>query len=242
MLNLPNVTLVSIDCHDPIRTLDSMKVSMGKVKFNSAVLATDYHRMDVRNHADSLGIDLFHTDQSNRKETIPDGRINAVDYEWDVLTLTPRLFHTYYCLYQEWDAAVLNPDAWTDEFTNYDYIGAPWGYPDNHPERFDVTKENCVGNGGFCIKSKRFANLVALFAYQELPIENFKKTLSSDVWQCRVIDSVLKPMGICYAPEELAARFSCEDKIYSGQFGFHGKGTMKINGWEWSKLVEKQSS
>jgi len=32
-----------------------------------------------------------------------------------------------------------------------------------------------------------------------------------------------------FAPYELANRFSVENKKYDGQFGFHGKETMKIN-------------
>ena len=48
----------------------------------------------------------------------------------------------YFLLFQN-DGWILNPDAWEDEFLNYDYIGAPWTW-DEYP----------CGNGGFTLRSK----------------------------------------------------------------------------------------
>ena len=59
-------------------------------------------------------------------------------------------FDTDYVLTFQSDGFILNPDAWTDEFFNYDYIGAPWG--DNR---------YAVGNGGFSFRSKKLMNFVS---------------------------------------------------------------------------------
>ncbi len=35
---------------------------------------------------------------------------------------------TPFALVIQYDGFILNPDAWRDEFLDYDYIGAPWNF------------------------------------------------------------------------------------------------------------------
>ena len=53
---------------------------------------------------------------------------------------------TSHMIFQQWDAMVHDEYQWTDEFLDYDYIGAPWPWQ---------SPENAVGNGGFSLRSKR---------------------------------------------------------------------------------------
>lgn len=115
------------------------------------------------------------------------------------------------------DGFAIKPEMWSPEFCDYDYIGAPW--PDG-----------VVGNGGFCIESKRFMDAKATLSNDHLFgdwYENGKKvslTTPSDVFVCRKRRSELESLGMTWAPEPLAAKFSTEQTHKSeDSFGFHGR-------------------
>jgi hypothetical protein len=122
-----------------------------------------------------------------------------------IKSLAP-LLHTSHVLIVQWDGFVLNPSAWTDEFLDFDYIGAPW----NHiPEPFSV------GNGGFSLRSLRL--LQALLAPAIVPSH------PEDICICVTHRAALEAQGLRFAPTELARRFAVEDDPLSDQvFGFHG--------------------
>lgn len=115
---------------------------------------------------------------------------------------------TEFCLCIHDDGFIINPHLWTDEFLEYDYIGAPW-----------PGKE--VGNGGFCWKSKKFIELC-----QNIPWNG-----EHDDWLVSVTHkNYFEENGCKYAPFDLARRFSLESKIAGYEydlnncFGFHGRG------------------
>jgi hypothetical protein len=72
-----------------------------------------------------------------------------------------------FVLLVEWDGYIINPTAWTNEFLNFDYIGAVWGH---HKDGFRV------GNGGFSLRSRKL-----LLATREIP---FDEELAEDelIW------------------------------------------------------------
>jgi len=78
----------------------------------------------------------------------------------------PKTSHVLSIQYDSW---IVNPSAWTDEFLEYDYIGAPWSwFPDKN-----------VGNSGFCLRSRRLLEFLA--AHREA----FPIKLPEDVSLCR---------------------------------------------------------
>lgn len=92
-----------------------------------------------------------------------------------------------------------------DDFTMFDYIGAPW-------EEFEHWSwNNSVGNGGFSFRKKT----AMLKCIEENPYVN--KPFHEDVyfgWDCQHLISV--------APVEVARRFAYEtSRKYYGSFGFH---------------------
>jgi hypothetical protein len=114
---------------------------------------------------------------------------------------------TDFVLLVQWDGFVVNAGAWSDDFLDYDYIGAKWVfYDDGHT----------VGNGGFSLRSRRL--LEALRDPHIVPDE------AEDVAICRTYRTHLEQAhGIRFAPEAVADRFAFEASYWTTPpFGFHG--------------------
>ncbi len=69
-----------------------------------------------------------------------------------------KFVDTKFCLVIQSDGFVINPNLWTNQFLEYDYIGAPWpneiSVYNASINKIDLAK-NRVGNGGFSLRSKR---------------------------------------------------------------------------------------
>lgn len=126
---------------------------------------------------------------------------------------------TPFALVVQHDGYVLNPEKWTDEFLEYDYVGAPWP-PETHytPRGVEVR----VGNGGFSLRSKK---LLDAFNVLNLPFtDNGTGFYHEDGQICNYYRKTLEDYGIKYAPAELAAQFSRELEVpesVKDTFGFH---------------------
>jgi hypothetical protein len=112
------------------------------------------------------------------------------------------------------DGFPLNATKWSDEFLQYDYIGAPW-------PAHKWTQSHRVGNGGFCIRSRRLAQWAAN--------QPFAGDINEDIFICCRLHDRAIAEGFKYAPLPVAARFSLEAGIpeFPGRnpnnvFGFHG--------------------
>ena len=111
---------------------------------------------------------------------------------------------TDYCLVVQWDGFILNPEAWTDEFMQYDFVGAPYG---QHPLH--------LGNGGFSLRSKKL-----LDELQTLSYFNFHKGVPEDKVICQLLRPALENVGCKFPDLETAEKFSSEG-LWNGEFGFH---------------------
>ena len=107
----------------------------------------------------------------------------------------------------QWDGFVVDASVWSDEFLQWDYIGAPW--PDQ-PEAV------AVGNGGFSLRSQRCLRAGLDEELTELHPE--------DEILCRSQRALLqRKHGLRVAPLALAQRFSFENAaVKHSSFGFHG--------------------
>ena len=56
-----------------------------------------------------------------------------------------------------------------------------------------------------------------------------QRRFAEDAYVCRKIDAELKSNGIKFASVGHARAFSVENMLYTGQFGFHGRGTLIMN-------------
>lgn len=129
------------------------------------------------------------------------------------------LIKTGHVLLIQWDGYIVNADAWSDDFLDYDYIGARWGFHDD---------PHVVGNGGFSLRSRRL-----LAALQDPGIDRFEP---EDAKICRHYRPLLESRyGIRFAPGEVADRFSFETTYPTGiTLGFHGL----FNMWQYLSDAE----
>jgi hypothetical protein len=131
----------------------------------------------------------------------------------------PPLLRTSHYLSIQSDSWVLDASIWTDEFLEYDYIGAPWPVGNGGLwDKLGYTKGRNVGNGGFSLVSTRFARRIAETK------DRYPLIMPGDDSLCRRYRPALEVEGFRWAPEELAARFSFEFTMPpdAGTFGFHG--------------------
>lgn len=130
------------------------------------------------------------------------------EYSRYVLFELDKHIQTPFALLVQHDGYVTSPELWTDEFLDYDYIGAPWP-PNLHytPRGTEVR----VGNGGFSLRSKR---LLGAFNELRLPFtDNGTGFFHEDGQICNYYRKTLEDYGIKFAPVELAARFSTELQV-----------------------------
>ena len=129
------------------------------------------------------------------------------DYSRFCLKEMGRHITTAHVLVVQWDGYVVDANAWDKRFRAYDYVGAP------------IFRDGrvVVGNGGFSLRSRKL--LKALEKLPTVPGVNEDWTISE----------ILRPalerdFGIRFAPPEMAARFSYEQR-HPGKptFGFHGQ-------------------
>lgn len=127
---------------------------------------------------------------------------------------------TSHCLLVHHDGFVVNPDRWTDEFLNFDYLGAPWPYS----ETAYITDEGehvDQGNGGFCLRSRKLLEMPTKLG---LNLEERQGFYNDDGNFCVYHRKTFLENGIKYASKELAARFSTEiviEGLSQESFGFH---------------------
>jgi hypothetical protein len=112
-LSLPDVTLVMIDgtCRDLARL--SLQDSMAQVDCAEVLVCSPEdidvagtHWIRVPSWSDRLGPSAF------------------IWYD------LPNLVKTDWMLLTSWDAWVIDASLWSNEFLDYDYVGAPWWYND----------------------------------------------------------------------------------------------------------------
>ena len=134
MLELPSVTLCSIDTVNPLLALRALRLSGAEIRFARTLLLTD-------RPLDAAGIEI----------RVIEPFASRAEYSAFVLKSLVRHIDTPFVLLIQWDGYVINPAAWREEFLACDYIGAKWFW------RQDAMR---VGNGGFSLRSRKL--LVAL--------------------------------------------------------------------------------
>jgi hypothetical protein len=185
-INLKNVTLIGISSIKMEQTIQAMKICEKYCNFYDKILFTD-------------------KDVDYKTEKIPP--INCIkDYNRFVIKRLPIYIKSDFCLTVHWDGFIVNPSAWTNEFLNYDYIGAPW------PQH-----NHLCGNGGFCLKSKKFLNIMKKHK-QEIIVDS-----NEDLILCIKLRDLFEKEGCKYAPTSVAYKFSTEKGEYKTNlsFGFH---------------------
>lgn len=131
---------------------------------------------------------------------------NINDYNNFVIKELPNYIFSDFCLTIQWDGFIVNPSAWIKNFYNFDYIGAPWPF-----------RNEICGNGGFCLKSKKFLNI------QKKHLSKIIVNEPEDVILSIKLRNLFEKEGCKYAPPKIAYKFSTEKGDYekNKSFGFH---------------------
>ena len=117
MINLPNVTLVSIDTTKEIdKTLRALYTSMSGINFGAVKIITTKKQIENNYSLVDDGIVL--------EEPVVDIK-NYNDYNHYVIHDLHNHVNTSHCLLVQPDGFVLFPEKWNNEWLKYDYIGAP---------------------------------------------------------------------------------------------------------------------
>lgn len=189
--SLNDVTLVCVDCHNHGEAISAIRKSMDECDFASVKYITD---IDIN----LPGI-----------EVVKIGKIKSkIEYSRFLMKSLYKYFDTTHVLIIQHDGYVLDGTAWLDEFLKYDYIGAPWLYPDNRN----------VGNGGFSLRSKKLQSILATDEFIEMsdPEDEAIGRLYREYLETKY--------DIKYSSVDLADKFSYELRTpIQKTFGFHGK-------------------
>jgi hypothetical protein len=228
-LTLPNVTLLAATSVEIEQHQISLKISSQNIEFGAIKLLSS--SLPEKKYSDIEYVSVTPMDRYDQNQFMVDD--------------LHKYFETSHCLYVQADSFVVNADLWKEEFLEFDYIGAPWpnkiqmnphatrvlnsvfiGTP-GLPGPIPVLnmKENCVGSGGFSLRSRKLLKTIAKISYDSLkiPIKN------EDLMICHYLYKEMIDKGIRFAPPKLAAQFAMEGwhHLYgqnvNSVFGFHAK-------------------
>ncbi len=152
------------------------------------------------------------------------------DYNRIILSSLPERLQTDFALVIQFDGFAINPSAFTAQFFDFDYIGAPWA------AGLIPGRGVMVGNGGFSLRSKRLIDSVARHS-SEIDFD-----LAEDATICiELRDRLETDDKIAFAPVEVARQFSIESdrSVRVTPFGFHGLHILPmIYGDDYPVLIE----
>jgi len=186
---LGRITLACADTINPGAAIVSMKKSLALCAFGDAVLFT-------HSPIEADGIRVVVIPQLEGKN----------GYSWFIIKELYKNFHTDFVLVTQADSWVLDAGAWTDEFFDYCYIGAPWLETDGFN----------VGNGGFSLRSRELQTVLGTDPMLQI-------CTPEDNAICKLYRPYLEETyGFRWPTTELADRFSYElREPNQSTFGFH---------------------
>ncbi len=210
MLDLKEVSLIAIGSTRIKETYLAIKRCVSLVNFSSVYYLTNKENMKKNDYVKCVEIPEIKDYLSYNSFIVKD----SPNY------ILPLLSKETHYLTINWDGFVVNPDAWKDYFLEFDYIGAPW------VKEFAPIIGGRCGNGGFCLKSKKFLEL-------QNSIKDFKqykptKRNYEDVTLSFHYRKKFEKLGCIYAPVSVGYEFSTEHGDYDKHksFGFHN---LRIN-------------
>jgi hypothetical protein len=208
-------------------------LALGSTQIMKNLMALQYSAKDI-----DFGAVKFISHEPPDK--LPDNITYEKFHDFDKITYKE---FSYYCIYKliehidtEYmlmihpDGFVINPHLWTDEFLEWDYLGAPWPYKtDAYIDPFGI--HHRVGNGGFTLRSRKILEIPQI---EEIPFEvnqgTFYKHMNAGAYNedgniCVHNRHLFEKHGARFAPVEVAVKFSQELPVPESRgispFGFH---------------------
>lgn len=231
MIPLNNVTIVSINGRDPENSVKAIEYSSRRIQFAKKILITSPNKIQKYSN-----IEVFPYEIRNRDE-----------YSYFCIKELHKYIETEYCLIVQTDGFVINPFMWSEDFLQYDYIGAPLvpREVEHALQAYGKLKEgqnfnnlpHLNGCGGFTLRSKKFLTECSKLDYP--PKHTYThNTLAEDFYLCVHKKTELEQRGVVFAPLDIAFKFAiargtvidresslgcCKINSCTGHtFGFHG--------------------
>lgn len=230
MLNLKNTTLVTID------GVSENEMHLKALKFSCQnILFGEVKYFSFKNHGKS---DFY--------EFIEIPKLSYDQYNNFCLVKLKDYIQTDYVIIVQDDGFIIHPDKWLSDFQAYDYIGAPWPkehmfhntkrWPFVHNKLIESERKYHVGNGGFCMRTKKLVDYVASIHTEQ------NSNIPEDVLIGVGYRKMIEENNMTFAPFEIARQFSCETMFVENQytspnetFGFHGRET------HWAEVAKLNS-
>lgn len=207
MIHLPQVTLISVNCTDPMAAARALRYSMRGIIFGGVVL---YTHDQIPNHPEV------------EVRIIP--KLSYNEYNDFILAIICGVDTDYALVIQD-DGFVTTPEMWDPRFLEYDYIGAPWPTEPSWVDQQRLAVEirgvfpnNRVGNGGFSLRSRKFMEASAEF--------DTCGGLGEDAFLCTKNYHHMVNKGIKFAPMDLAYKFSYENPLL--EYGHHWNASVDL--------------
>lgn len=210
MINLNNITLVSVSSIKIDRIIKILNFCSQKIKFADIKFITDKEVINNNNNIKIIKCDIID---------------NIDKYSKYIVYDLHKHIETDFALIVQEDGFIINPESWKNEFLQYDYIGAPWPIPtDNFSYKDPFNNIIRVGNGGFSLRSKKLLSLPSQLNLPWIPYHGF---YNEDGFFCIHNKHIFEQYGCKFADIDIAKYFSHEVQIpeINGitPFGFHGK-------------------
>jgi len=198
---LPNITLIGIDCVDLERLKLAADISTKDINFGKVKLLTSIESDDPR------VVKIPHINSAKK-------------YSNFVIKELHKYIDTEFALVFQYDGFVLNAQAWSDDFLKYDYIGSPWYHLGNLQ----------VGNGGFSLRSKKLIDWLgnnwqkvgATVHPEDVFVSKFARPLLEDGGIKFAPEELAKKFSM---------EGNERSVVWNGEFGFHGLKYTDISNW-----------
>jgi len=197
MISLENISLVAITDGEENECINAINFSSKNITFKSKLLFTpNIEFYDVNKEIEIIGI----------------SKIKNIS-EWGkfVIFELHKYIDSDFIILIHPDGFIVNPQSWSNDFLNYDFIGAPWKLPkDNFSYRDFFGNIIRVGNS-VSLRSKRILKLPSEIG---LKWENFDHDFPHEDGFLTVQNRhLLESKGIQFAPLSIAKYFSKEATI-----------------------------
>jgi hypothetical protein len=207
MLELNNITLLTVSTVDVEESIQALAYSNRGVKFKSVKLFSHYNPSPHLDFYDFIKIRKFK---------------NVEEWGYFIVYELHNYIETDYILLIHADGFVVNPNSWTNDFLKYDYIGAPWPIPnDDFTYKDQKNRLIRVGNS----VSLRSLRLLKFPSENKLKWTDTHGFFHEDGYICTKINHLIEDAGMRFAPIELAVRFSQETPVSEAEdikpFVFH---------------------
>jgi len=206
---LPNITLVAVATKEVEETAKALQYSQLGLEFDEVLFFASYDPCHGRN-----------TNYSFQK-ILPFKDVG----EWGrfVVFELHKFIRTKYIILIHADGFIVHPEEWSDEFLDYDYIGAPWPLPKDsfsyRDKRGNIIR---VGNS-VSLRSKKILELPEKIGLDWEDAEH--GYFHEDGFLCVQHREILIKHGINFSPLSVACHFSRERTISENKgvkpFAFH---------------------